>query len=123
MKLTEEEVLNLHVEMWNEMTENGYRFKNQSFVVIKHTPKHECFFCEYYRQTKEDGSCLDCPFIKFASCEDINEFDEDDRPCIHISRSPYAKFTDIHEYGDLVEIKNLCIEIAELGLIWNEQIQ
>lgn len=114
MKLTEEEALNYHVQMWNEMAENGYRFKAQSDIAIKYNACHYCFFCEYYRFTKEAGDCTDCPFIKF---DDTESDDYGVCPCLDIEKSPYYKYDKICEYGDLAEIKNLCIEIAELGLI------
>jgi len=110
MKLTEEEALNLHVEMWNEMAENGYQLKSQTSIARKYNIKSDCFLCEYYIRTHTAASCTNCPFAQFYCDYD------DDMPCTDGEDSPFAEYECICGEDNIGELKDICIEIAELGL-------
>lgn len=107
--MNEETALNLHVEMWNAMAENGYTRKDQTALVKKYKPAADCFLCEAYR--KEAGSCEKCPFARFS----LGSFtDEDDRPGCERDASPYVDFLLFKQPNK--PLRETCIRIADLVL-------
>ena len=73
MKLTREEALNLHQEMWTDMKAElgdnppeGSRLKFKEDWCFRHFPNEEiyckCFLCEYV-MGKREGDCDICPIV------------------------------------------------------------
>jgi len=116
-KLTREEAFNLHVQLWNDIAENGYANKEESCLITKYPAMHDCYFCEYFRM--EDGYCEKCPFTQAFAYNDDGDCDDIDTPCTDYE-TPYLEFYNLINWRATDVIKelrrDLAIEIAQLGL-------
>ena len=95
-QMTEEQMKDLSVELWNDMAENDYQEKEESSLIFCCPDRvlFDCFACEYY-----NIQCHLCPFSKFSRKDDV--------PLCNTIKSPYNKWVKDRS-------KESCIEIAEL---------
>jgi len=113
----EEDALNLFVEMWNEVIENGYSSKTQTSFIQAHGwyLKNQNYLCEAYLNIDKD--CRNCPFTHLFWEGKLSEFDS---PCLDSKQSPYKQFHVLFNYSFAPVIqkwrRDLAIEIAQIGI-------
>lgn len=103
-KTSEIQALYLCVESWNEIAENNFVRKNLSQLIVKWSPRHQCFACDHYLQgIYEDAPCNNCPFFTYANDSREHSFCEGEN-------SPYYKWIFTFERIYAIEICDLIID-------------
>lgn len=99
-KLTRKEALKHHINLWNWLTENPEKYKENYHFFLENDVKHNCFACEYSKQNgsfhcnddciipifAEQETCADDDSVFSLWCDALSDGDKKSR-----NRAKYAK--------------------------------